>query len=517
MLKELEKTISPVLVLNNSALKPYVELFEYAPENIYQQPLGSLVGFFEVKEFSEESAYIVNHLTAVLKKEYYINPKRPVTESLDSALHKINMALAEIARIGSVEWLGKINAAICVLEKNNAHFSVSGNAKIFLHRNNILSEISEDLASDELEPHPLKTFINVSSGRLEKNDRLLITSEDIFHILPATEIDKNFQRFKGEKFVQFLRTALSNQMEMLPSVIVEMIEPAPVVKAMKTKNASSRSTEKASNFFSEQTFANSTAKDTLSLDEQPDEMEAENMDASNYTDKKTGHIYIQGEATGNEKNTNSQMHMYQDLAKEKITQGFFMAKNELRKRFSLYKKQLAKKRALRQAEKEKQAELEAEEKKRLAEQKILEDIENEQRLAEQKELEKIRLERERAMIAEQELLAEQAMALEQEKIAQQEIADQAQLLKNEKASKKESATSKANEKKQVDVAGKTEIEEFLANNHELSFREKLERAKLEQQGKAVIDLKKIHEVQSAPEEIIEDFTNFNETEIETGR
>src|SRR6266568_3731172 len=84
VLKDLEKKISPVLVVNNSSLKPYVELFDYAPENIYQQPLGSLVGFFEVKEYSDDSAYVVNFLTSVLKKEYYINPRRPVTESLDS-------------------------------------------------------------------------------------------------------------------------------------------------------------------------------------------------------------------------------------------------------------------------------------------------------------------------------------------------------------------------------------------------------------------------------------------------
>jgi hypothetical protein len=120
VIKELEKTISPVLVVNNSSLKPYVELFEYSPENIYQQPLGSLVGFFEIKEYSQDSAYIVNFLTSVLKKEYYINPKRPVTESLDSALHKVNLALSELAKQGNVEWLGKLNAAICVLEKNTA-------------------------------------------------------------------------------------------------------------------------------------------------------------------------------------------------------------------------------------------------------------------------------------------------------------------------------------------------------------------------------------------------------------
>lgn len=493
VLKELEKTISPVLVVNNSSLKPYVELFEYEPENIYQQPLGSLVGFFEVKEFSEDSAYIVNHLTAVLKKEYYINPKRPVTESLDSALHKVNMALSEIARIGNVQWLGKINAAICVLEKNNAHFSVSGNAKIFLYRNNILSEISEDLASDSLEPHPLKTFINVSSGRLETSDRLLITSEDIFHILPVTELSKNFQRLEGEKFVQFLKTALSNQLEMIASVVIEMTEVAPVIAK---KTSLQKKPSKITNVFSEQTFANSKKNETLAQDEQFDEP-GEIVSDPNYTDKKTGHIYIQGETMDTEKNTNSQIHLYQDLAKEKISQAIFSTKNELRKRFSLYKKQLAKKRALRQAEKEKQAQLAAQEAERLAQQRALEEIAEQQRLSEQREFEKERL--------------------EQEMIAKQE-SERLELIKQAERQKIEQ--TKHIEVEQVEV---NKPEETIVNSptdkFALSFREKLERAKLEQQKQAsvAIDLVKPGKLSRTHQKPNEEFEEdaFNDLEIET--
>ena len=349
MIKELEKKISPVLVVNNSSLKPYVELFEYSPENIYQQPLGSLVGFFEIKEYSQDSAYIVNFLTSVLKKEYYINPKRPVAESLDCSLHKVNLALSELAKQGNVEWLGKLNAAICVLEKNNTHFSVAGSAKIFLYRNNMLSNISDGLAFDSPEPHPLKTFVNVSSGRLEKNDRLLITPEDIFHIFSTNDIRKNLQRFTGEKFVQFLKTALSNQLEMISAIIVDVTEVKSVSEVK--MSTSSKKSEAVANVFSEKTFAK-TPKQNATLEENPEDVINYEEIGHEYIDKKTGHIYVQGGDDDLEKN--SQANMYWDMTKEKISQGWYSTKNDIRRRFSIYKKQLAKKGALRKAEKEKQ-------------------------------------------------------------------------------------------------------------------------------------------------------------------
>jgi len=463
VIKELEKTISPILVVNNSALKPYVELFEYAPENIYQQPLGSLVGFFEIKEFSQESAYVVNFLTSVLKKEYYINPKRPVTESLDSALHKVNMALSELAKHGNIEWLGKINAAICVLEKNNAHFSVSGDAKIFLYRSQSLSEISENLASDSLEPHPLKTFVNVSSGRLEKDDRLLITSADIFHILPIAEIKKNFQRFEGDKFVQFLKTALSNQMEMIVSIIVEMTEtvPVPVIKVKNAKKSAS-----AANAFSEQTFSNTPSSKALA--EQHDFIaDVEQQIQPEYTDEKTGHIYVQGETAESNDSSHAQINLYWDMVKEKMTQASYQTKNEIRKRFSLYKKQLAKKRELQRIARQEREQFASEEKKRLEEERVILEIQHQQELAQQEEeLQKVRLK-------------------------QAEEAKQAQL-NLEKLQQEELATKPTVSKKKLQpvivIKQEQAPEEAPINDPQSSFLEKLRVARIEQQRNAVIDL-----------------------------
>ena len=329
--KELEKKISPVLVINNSSLKPFVELFEYTPENIYQQSLGTLTGFFEVQEYGDNSAYIVNFLTSVLKKEYYANPKRSIEESFDASMHKVNLALSELAKHGNIEWLGKLNAAICVLEKNGTHFSVSGKARMFLWRTGSLTDISEGLASEESSQHPLKTFINVSSGRLEKNDKLLITSDDLFKIMTENELVKNLERLEKEKFVQFLKTACSNQLEMIASVVVDIQEEIPT----ESHAATHKKNKATGNVFSKAAFENQNVTIAEKTAAASIEELEENSAASEYTDKKTGHIYVQGENKQNE--SGGKATVYLELAKENISSLWYHTKNITRRRFVLYK------------------------------------------------------------------------------------------------------------------------------------------------------------------------------------
>ncbi len=336
-IKELQKNISPILVINNSSLKPYIELFEYTPENIYQKPLGNLIGFFEIKEYSEESAYVVNFLTSVLKKEYYTNPRRSVTESFDSALHKVNLALSEVAKHGNVEWIGKLHASICVIEKNSIHFTVAGNAKIFLNRKKILTDIGEGLSSDENEPHPLKTFINVSSGRLEKEDRLIITCEDIFHVIKLADLKKNLERLTKPQFVQFLKTALSNELEMIATIVTDFEEAKKIPATKKMAAFNDDFQQEPINAFSNKSFPERNLASLANVDSNQSQ---EELPPAEYTDKKTGHIYVQGGAPPEEI---SQLQHYWDLFAEKAADGWNFTKNNLSRNASLLQKRLAKK------------------------------------------------------------------------------------------------------------------------------------------------------------------------------
>lgn len=455
VLKDLEKTISPVLVINNSSLKPYVEVFDYAPENIYQQPLGKLVGFFEVKEYSDDSAYIVNFLTSVLKKEYYINPKRPVTESLDSALHKVNLALSELAKHGNVDWLGKLNAAICVLEKNSTHFSVAGSAKIFLFRSDVLTDISEDLASDSLDPHPLKTFVNVSSGRIEKNDRLLITSEDIFHIFSFVELKKNFQRFEGEKLVQFFRTALSNQMEMVMAIMAEIHEEEPLRKIKKTTTKKKATIEESINVFSGDSFeepAEAATKKQATV--ASSDLESSKQIETEYTDKKTGHIYVQGENTENTEISKTAILL--ENSREKISELWYLTKTEIRRKYITQKKQVGRKWQQFQQERAEKAELRAEQLQREQEEALQREAELQEQIAKEQEQQRILFEQQEA-----ERIIREELEL-QEKMAEQQ---------------------------QTETQPETLLEDDTKTPTELSFKQKLTLARNEQKSNHVVDLR----------------------------
>ena len=325
----LEKEISVISAVNNPKLGPYLDIFSHYPENILLQPLGILTGFFRINDSSEESAYIVNFLSSLLKKEYYANQKRPIDSSFDSALQKVNLALSEIAKEGNINWLGKIEGAVCVLEKNNLHFSVCGKTKIMLLRNQILTEISKDLAPEEIEPNPLKTFVNVSSGRLEKGDKIIVCGDDVFDIFSVNELKKGASRFPREKFVQFVKTALTNKLEIIGTIVIDVFE-----KEAEEKNYPGVIEIETYNAFSKKTFENKAPK----IENLKNILE--NSEKNDYTDGKTGHIYIQEEEQELKKDGNFSIYWF--LFKEKISDAFYWTKNRTKRKFSVMVRSLAK-------------------------------------------------------------------------------------------------------------------------------------------------------------------------------
>ena len=325
----LEKDLSVISAVNNPKLSPYLDVFRHYPENITLQNLGILTGFFRINDLGDESAYIVNFLSSVLKKEYYTNSKRSIESSFDSALRKVNLALSEIAKEGNVNWLGKIDGAVCVLEKNNLHFSVCGKAKVLLLRNQSVSEISADMAPDDTEPNPLKTFIDVSSGRLENDDKIIVCKEDIFNVFSEEELRKGSIRFKREKFVQFIKTALTNKLEIVGTIIIDIFE-----KEKEPKHASEPKLE-IDNVFSKKVF-----EKEKSAPQKLSELLA-SEEKKGYTDGKTGHIYIQEDGAEDSKKESS-TRIYWLLVREKMNDAFYWVKNRARRRISSVGRSIAK-------------------------------------------------------------------------------------------------------------------------------------------------------------------------------
>lgn len=320
-LSEINIAISPLFIVNNSRLKPFNELFNLAPANVVQQSLGHLFGFFQISNLDDEAAYIVNFLSSVVKKEYYINPKRSVEDSFDLALHKINVALSELAKNGNISWMGYLDAAVCAVSGYRFCFSVCGRAHVLLLRDGLLSDISEGLSEGNEDLNPIKTFVNVSAGNLIPGDKVIITSSQIFNIFSLAEIKKNALRFKPEKFIQFLHTALVNELEIAETLIIDVFEKEKAVKT-KINGQEKEKKQNLNNFFSAQTFS----EPAKSAEQLPIR---EKGSASDFVDEKTGHIYVQEE----EKNLGREtwMKKFYIIASEAITDFLQFLKKKSRK------------------------------------------------------------------------------------------------------------------------------------------------------------------------------------------
>lgn len=303
MKKKIDRKISTlqpyfkdVLVCKDKKERPYLEVFVQEPENVMLENLGTIAGILEITDYSEDSSYIVNYLISVIKKEFFANPKRGAIESFEAALHKANLALAKLAEHGHVSWLGHLNSVCLVCEKNNIHLSQTGSAQAFLLRSQSLTNICEGEVKTG-DPNPLKTFEDVVSGRLENDDRIIVTTDSIFNILSGEELKRSAIKFSEEKFLQFLKTALINELDRAAVLLLSIQEKKP------TEAQPSLTIRKDSriNAFSQEAFMTKSKSPALSKEtlnqEKKQEIVAElkkelAINKKNNKDKETGHIYL---------------------------------------------------------------------------------------------------------------------------------------------------------------------------------------------------------------------------------
>ncbi|HRY82318.1 MAG TPA: hypothetical protein P5232_01230 [Candidatus Moranbacteria bacterium] len=299
-----EASFEDVLVCRKNSERNLMEIFVEAPENVSQENLGTLAGILEITDKSADSSYIVNYLVSVIKKEYFSKTKRGAIESFEASLNKANLALAKLAEHGNVNWLGKINAILLVIEKNNIHLSQAGTAKALLLRGKALTDISEGAPISE-NPNPFKTFVDVLSGRIEKDDALIIATEAIFEIFSFEEIKRSAIKFSSSEFIQFLKTALGNELEKAAVLVARMEE-----KKLPLENSWEAPKDTEFNAFSQASFSKTSPKksekEIMGTEEKKslakEIQEDLKKESDEFIDKKTGHIYIKEDYSLDEKN-----------------------------------------------------------------------------------------------------------------------------------------------------------------------------------------------------------------------
>jgi len=315
--KKIDKKISEVLIVNNKKLAPYIELVNFSFQNIDQKPLGTLLGIFEIKDTSKDSAYIVNFLASVAKKTYFAGNRKTAIDSFEATLSRINLSLSEIAKHGNVNWIGKIDAVLCSVSDNQINFSVSGDAKILLLRNERLVEISNNLSPKDEAVNPIKTFTDIASGRLKDGDKLILTTDDISHIFNLSDLENYALSFSNKKFVRFLKTALINELEIAGTIIIDAKEKTILPKKIIRPNEKTAEL----NAFSNKTFefVNKKSKRKKISPAVNHSSTSANSKSKN-AKKTTGHIYLKETAKDFLQTPDNKFENWLALSSEKLFQ-----------------------------------------------------------------------------------------------------------------------------------------------------------------------------------------------------
>jgi len=201
--------------------------YEHIPRDPIEQKHGSLYAVLELEDSGGHAEQLVEGVIDALHSEFYSDSDRETLTSFESALTKINEFLAEKTQEGQINWLGKLNAVLAVLSENTLHLTQAGRAESYLFRGEHSSQITEDLAGDPI--NPLRTFINIATGDLAENDKVVMTTPAIFFKLSKEELKKYVSESSPKAAVENLSQIISgeNGNGHTPSavLVMEMVSP----------------------------------------------------------------------------------------------------------------------------------------------------------------------------------------------------------------------------------------------------------------------------------------------------
>ena len=190
-----EKLTTRIGKLLSGTRKPdegFATVFTYEPKDFLEKQHGSLYFVIEVASGSKSAAQVGEAVINSIKEEFYSDLDRSVVLSLESALRKANEELLDITSSGETDWVGKLNVACAVISEGKLHLSKVGTIEAYILRGEKITHISEGLevVEDEKDQHPLRTFSTITSGVIQKSDKLMLSSSDLFYHISLAGLKK---------------------------------------------------------------------------------------------------------------------------------------------------------------------------------------------------------------------------------------------------------------------------------------------------------------------------------------
>jgi len=191
--------------------------FCHKPENIYEKRVGNLYMVGVLKNALPQDLSFLDRLSKTIKEKYYAPAVRSPDKSLKDSLKRANQFLGDLVHRGNVSWLGNLSFVTLSIKKSEFNFSKVGNLKTFLIRNGKIVDVDKKVKFQDIEPYPLKIFLNIVSGKLVEDDILLILNEEIAEFFQNQDVfDEiaNMDPFQEKQLIKLLNKKTETIQEM---------------------------------------------------------------------------------------------------------------------------------------------------------------------------------------------------------------------------------------------------------------------------------------------------------------
>lgn len=159
----------------------------YNPSDPNQVNQGVLFSQIEILNPWFPTSQIGQTIINTTIREYYRGTNTSDLVNFENALKKVNQTLAQITQNGETDWIGNLNGVIALVNGKEIHFGQTGKSQAYLFRGGKINHITEGLMQNG-EPHPLKTFSNITSGSLQLHDKILIANSIMFDHISLEDI-----------------------------------------------------------------------------------------------------------------------------------------------------------------------------------------------------------------------------------------------------------------------------------------------------------------------------------------
>jgi len=200
--------------------------YEHIPNDLDERNHGSIYAVINVNAPAASAEEVTELIVDAFHGEYYQDLGKDPLASFEAALARVNEELAEITHQGNIHWLNNLNAVLAVLTDTTLHVTQTGKAEAFLYRNSRSSQITTDLAGDNV--NPLRTFINIATGELLEGDKVAMATPGVFFHVSKDELQKYVEEFQPKVAISHLADLVeSNTGEVQPNsiLIIEAITP----------------------------------------------------------------------------------------------------------------------------------------------------------------------------------------------------------------------------------------------------------------------------------------------------